>query len=137
MERAIKVIMWVAFIVVAMTLEEIRVEYNIPITVIDLIFSPCALIICYFLIKWLVFKRNIEPYFTTITTKKLLLNFCMLTLLALPLGIWSTMAGISAPFEYYTSMKGAAHGYTLASIGFLLLNSWLCLCWKVYKQLTS
>ncbi|EIA5326263.1 hypothetical protein K7L04_004711, partial [Vibrio parahaemolyticus] len=55
-----------------------------------------------------------------------LIGFLIFTITLAAMGGWITWLGIQAPLQYFSSVKGAAHGYTLIQLGGLtaLYSMW-------------
>lgn len=137
MEKIKKIFFVICFVLFGLTLDLIRIEYKIPITLIDLILFPISITILFFFFKWLISKKNDNFYLVETSLKVLLFNFLVFSVIVIPLGIWTIWAGMIDPLKYFSGIKGAAHGYTLVSTGFLLLICWLYFAWQIYRKLIS
>lgn len=137
MEKMKYVFFVACFILFAFLIEVIRVVYKIPITLIDLIFFPASVVICYLIVRWLLSKKTANSHLAEITTTRLLASFVIFSIIAIPLGGWCIWMGIVRPFEYFSSVRGPAHGYTLGAIGLLLLMVWVFLVVKISRKLVS
>lgn len=109
-------------VLLAVIIEIIRQKTNIPVTLLDIFFFPGCLLFSFiflryeFLNKKTLFKYNlVEP---VSALKKLGVFVGALFLTAL--GGWCFWMGICEPLTYFWGIKGAAHGYTLVAMGFLI-----------------
>lgn len=118
-----------ALMVLAVIIEIFREITGIPVTILDLLFSPFLLIaICYipyyrYTQKKKKSKRrdNFEYYepLTAIKTSGYITVFVLMA----ALGIWGLWEGLHNPLKLYTGVRGAAHGYTLALVGIFLIGT--------------
>lgn len=128
-------IIWIFFMSICM--EWVRGEYEIPVTLLDLVLFPISLAFSFFSLKWLVTAKQDDCHPAETTKKKLLANFVILSLIVIPFGGWSVTVGIAGPFEYFHGVRGSAHGYTLASVGILLIIVWALFAVELTRKLTN
>lgn len=120
---------------VGLIIEWFRAETGIPVTILDILLLPLCVIFIYIVIREILFADkssvNSENLQSLSPAKRLgLIVVCLLMLL---LGAWGIWAGLSAPFDYFSGVKGAAHGYTLAIIGLLIVLFGLVGVWSTIK----
>ncbi len=113
---------------------------GISLTLIDLMLNPLIIVFTYALLRYEIFNKETlfrynlpEP---VSLSKKIGILFGSLIMVLL--GSWSFISGIREPLGFFSGIKGAAHGYTLAVMGISMLllggygtvKSLLILFWK-------
>jgi len=111
------------FTVIAVIFSTEALSYftGLPFTIIDVLLFPLSIIMIALGVKSLLVRteQTDEKYII----KRSLISLCghfVAGFLTLLLGLWSLYEGCTNPLALYTGVKGAAHGYTLLSIGLLL-----------------
>lgn len=110
-----------ALVLLIIAIESFRHATELPFTVIDILILPLSIISIVFGLKSLFINRkktNLpEPIEQSLLKQSVHIFTAILVLL---LGLWALYEGWNNPLLMYTGVKGAAHGYTLLSIGLLL-----------------
>lgn len=129
----------VVVLAISFFLEFARVEYGVPVTLMDLIFLVAIFLMCFYILRSFFPKSDKENYAVGISTKKLLKYLFFFSFIAIPFGFWSVWgiwAGKVGPFDYFSGgSRGAVHGYTLISLGLLFLIMWACVFFKIIRKL--
>jgi len=136
MEKIKDIFLIVCIVGFGVLLNIIRVEYKIPVTIIDIIFFPASIVLSFLILKMVVSKNLIKYKIDQTTVKSSLISFFLFTLIVIPLSSWGILSGISAPFDYFSGIKGSGHGYTLSAIGIFLLILWAVFACEIYIKLT-
>lgn len=124
------------FLLLALVLEFVRKGYGIPVTILDIFLFPLSLIFGFILLKDFFFGRKGEalpadrPSFRSIIGRA-----ASVLILFLPVGIWSLWMGIREPFEHFSGVKGAVHGYTMAGIGLFVIAIAAMLTVSVFRSI--
>ena len=107
--------------VLIITVEVLRYYTGLPFTIIDIIIFPFSIILLLFGVKTLLSpaQQNPESKAVKLTAIKLFGVFIVAILFFL-LGAWAIYEGGHNPLTLYSGVKGAAHGYTLLSLGLLI-----------------
>jgi hypothetical protein len=120
--RVVNLLLVIALIV---TIEALRYFTGLPITVIDLLMFPASIILIALSLKSLLFHRTTSIEIVRQQNKpslySLMLRF-FTAIAGLLLGLWSLYEGANNPLLLYTGVKGAAHGYTLFTLGLLVFG---------------
>jgi len=111
-------------ILLSAAVEFTRIEYQIPISSIDLVGFPISIVVCFNLVKNLIYKKPAKYKLSDIGTKKLLLMFFVFSIIDIPVGVGMIWMGMASPLEFISGLKGGAHGYSFVSFGILLLMVW-------------
>lgn len=108
-------------ILIAFVIDFIRRRYHIPIALWDIIFFPLSVLIIFYSLKYLLFKRKKEglKYLGDDSTLKKSGMIVATLVLLLPLGMGLIWMGVTEPLGYFSG-KGGAHGYTLIPLGLLI-----------------
>ena len=117
--------LWViGLVVVGLFIEAFRQSTGIPVTIIDILFFPILPLFIFFTIKYFFFseKRKNKQVINNEEVRDKLWAVPIFLFLMLPLSLWCIWTGFEEPFVYFTGVKGAAHGYTLAAIGITILG---------------
>ena len=99
--------------------EGIRLYTGLPITLIDLGTPPvtCMLIYCIRFYKFPFSKTYKDKSSHQSQSAWQLIGFLVFTVILAIMGVWLTWLGVQDPLHFFSSVKGAAHGYTLIQIG--------------------
>ncbi len=113
---------------------------GVRLTLIDLILNPLILLFIYALLRYDIFNKETLyrynlPGPVSLSKKIGILSGSLIMVL---LGSWSFISGIREPMVFFSGVKGAVHGYTLAVMGICMLllggygtvKSLLILFWK-------
>ncbi|MCG3737961.1 hypothetical protein EXA20_17035 [Vibrio cincinnatiensis] len=118
----------IIIVLVILISEAIRLYTGLPITIIDIGVLPitCLLIYCMKYYKSPFSKTYKDTDNHQQQTPLQLIGFLLFTIILAAMGSWIAWLGIQAPLQYFSSVKGAAHGYTLIQIGGLtaLYSMW-------------
>ena len=108
----------IIFLVILIS-EAIRLYTGLPITIIDIGVLPitCLLIYCMKYYRFPFSKTYKDTDNLQQQTLFQLIGFLLFTIILAAMGSWLAWLGIQAPLKYFSSVKGAAHGYTLIQIG--------------------
>ena len=126
----------ISILLFVLLMDIIRVEFKIPVSLLDIIFFPVLIVLSFLLIRVFVSKKSAKHYIDKTTTKNSLVTFLIVTLIVVPLSCWAIWSGVSVPFEYFSGVKGSAHGYTLTALGIFLLIFWGVFSWDIYLKMT-
>ena len=113
------------FIVPAgIAVEYLRVNYDIPLTILDILLFPLFLFIIIYFFKT-AFKtkktvNNSNPMDSEPAYKVILFLFVFIFMVFL--GIWAALTGGLSPLEYFSGVKGAVHGYTMLLTGIVICS---------------
>ena len=125
-EKVKTVILIVLIILIS---EGIRLYTGIPITLIDIIIFPITCVLIYF-IKFYTSPFSNNSINTQQSTNAWeLVGFVFFVILLTIMGVWITWIGIQDPLQYFSSVKGGGHGYTLIQVGAItaLYSVWFAL----------
>jgi hypothetical protein len=125
-----------AFILAAVLLEYIRRRYGIPVTILDIFLLPLSLIFSSVLLKDFFFRQNPADQ-AGLSLRDGVFRALVALLLFFPLGAWSLWEGIRNPLDYFSGIKGAAHGYTLIGIGLFCLSLGIMLAASVVRGIRA
>ncbi|MBD3895357.1 hypothetical protein IEI94_05785 [Halomonas sp. ML-15] len=130
----------VGVIVVGLALEVARMEWGVPITMVDLIFFPLLVVTFFNVLKGLFRKIYSKSPTTEGEIKKLSISLLFFSTIAIPFGAWSVWhvwSGTMGVFDYFPGGRGAAHGYTLISLGFMFLIMWVRVLFVMASNLVA
>ncbi|MDT8893297.1 hypothetical protein RSO41_01405 [Halomonas sp. I1] len=129
------------FLVISLPLEVARVKWGVPITILDLIFSPSSAAACFFVVKGIYKKRCSLPVDMEGGVKKKVISFLVFSALVIPFGVWvvwGAWSGNIEAFDYYSSVhRGAVHGYTLILMGPVLLMIWVLMGFQMVSNMLT
>ncbi len=131
------ILFFLLFLAVAFFLEFIRRNYQIPVTILDVLLFPLAILITGYSLKNLIFKRKqkLSNYPTDDSKLKLVFSLFFCLIVMIPLGLYTAWMGIQEPFEYFSGVKGSAHGYTLVPVGALIAGLGVFVVFKIIQNL--
>lgn len=109
-------------IIIGTIIEILRQRNGIPITLLDVMLFPIALLFSVVFLRHEFFnKKNLFRYNlagpVSIPKKIGIFIGCMLMAVS---GIWCLWLGICDPLAYYSGVRGAVHGYTMVAFGLFL-----------------
>ncbi|EPT9323658.1 hypothetical protein ACVTOI_004568, partial [Vibrio parahaemolyticus] len=109
----------IIIVLIILISEGVRLYTGLPITIIDIGLLPitCLLIYCMKYYKSPFSKTYKDMGNHQQQTPLQLIGFLLFAIILAAMGGWITWLGIQAPLQYFPSVKGAAHGYTLIQIG--------------------
>lgn len=137
---AIFAIFIVVVFLVGMIMELARVEWGVPITIVDFVFCTASAAMCFFILKGLFRKRHTISFSTKREMSKLLRSFFVFSAMAIPFGawsVWNVWAGTVGAFDYFSGVRGAIHGYTIISLGFLFMIMWVRVLFTIISGLAA
>ncbi len=106
-------------VLVILISEGIRLYTGLPITIIDIGILPITCLLIYY-IRFYKFPFS-KKYYDKNTQQPQsgwqLIGFLVFTIMLAIIGAWIAWLGIQGPLHYFSSVKGAAHGYTLIQVG--------------------
>ncbi|WP_022946110.1 hypothetical protein [Pseudoalteromonas ruthenica] len=118
----------IIIVLVILISEVIRLHTGLPITIINIVVLPitCLLIYCmkYYRSPFSKTYKGTDNHLKQ--TPFQLIGFLLFTISLAAMGSWIAWLGIQAPLQYFSGVKGAAHGYTLIQVGGLiaLYSTW-------------
>ena len=119
--KKVRTVLVIILLIIASEL--FRYYSGLPITLMDLIILPITLLLMYLaghiIVEYFKPPKNTGVAATQPTVWQLVFGFMVSALLA-PAGLWLCYQGWLSPFALHTSVKGAAHGYTLVHLGLVL-----------------
>ena len=125
-------------LVVSLILELVRINCGVPVTLMDFIFLLMIFFMCFFMVRSFFIRGEKKNYAAGMSSKKLLKSLFIFSFVAIPFGVWSVWGvwtGKVGAFYYFSGGgRGAVHGYTLISLGFLFLIMWVCAFIKIIRK---
>jgi hypothetical protein len=112
------ILFWAVLICLTVVVEVVREMTGIPVCIGDLLFIPLALFMLYFVLQPCMFMSNrVDDGMTTAAHLKKNGWVFIVALGITALGLFCIRMGFNNPWEFFTGVKGAAHGYTLFLVG--------------------
>lgn len=109
-----------ALVLIALSMDYFFQMHGVPIVTLDLILSPLALCIIYFLLSSdFIRGKYINPKTNSLTLAKrigLILGAAVFSIV----GVLIILLGLFDPLELHGGVRGAAHGYTVALLGLVI-----------------
>ena len=131
---------YLVIIVVIVVVEAIRLFTGLPITPVDVLLTPASIFLMALGIRYLIFTKQKRvdddaPYMSQ-SIWQLSGNLIVLIGLIM-LGLWCVYDGLQDPLEFFTSVKGSGHGYTLVCLGSLLVGYGLYFSYKLLIRIKN
>ena len=107
-----------------------------PITLLDILLIPIALVFGYVLIKDLFFgdQRNVPKEVSLISV----IGYMIFTVIVLfPLGFYCIVLGVNEPMAVLTGVKGHVHGYTAVIIGLFVVGLSMGLVYRLANKIRA
>lgn len=106
---------------VLIIVEVLRYYTGLPFTIIDITVFPLSVAMLFFGIMAIITnKSDVHKTEKTRYSTIRLSSYFLAAILFFALGLWAIYEGWNNPLELYTGVKGAAHGYTLLSMGLFI-----------------
>jgi hypothetical protein len=110
-------------IILIVIFEIFRNLTHIKFTLLDLMLSPICIICIYGLLryeffnnKYLLRYNQVEP-----VSRIRKLGIFIVSVLLMLTGLWCLLLGVREPLAFFSGIRGAVHGYTMAVMGILML----------------
>ena len=108
----------VMIIVIIIGIEMLCRKLELPITVLDFLLTPLIVIFGVFIIKRYFFDTSEDVKHQSPSMSVMArLGYMLLGVMFFLLGLWSIWQGSLDPLAYFSSIKGALHGYSLFILG--------------------
>ena len=129
----------IGLLLIALAIEYMRRTYGIPVTILDILLFPLSLVFTFVLLKNFFFEQSREEKesMNAHSLRSITGRAAITVLLFFPLGLWSIWLGIQNPFEYFSGVKGAVHGYSLVVLGVFIFSIGIMLTISVIRSIIS
>ncbi|MEL0646831.1 hypothetical protein V6248_05300 [Pseudoalteromonas agarivorans] len=114
-----KVKVFILIVIIILISEVIRLYTGIPVTIMDIIIFPITCLLVYFMRFYTspFSDLNADKYAPPPLSALQLFGFVLFSIILVIAGVWIAWMGILAPLEYFSSVKGGGHGYSLIQLG--------------------
>lgn len=118
----VKVKEFITIVIVIVLFETIRHYTGIPLSIMDVIVFPIVCLLIYFMKFYTspFSDRSTGENYSPPSSAWQIFGFVLFSIVFLIIGVWVTWIGIQAPLDYFSSVKGGGHGYTLIQLGIII-----------------
>ncbi|MBF8221951.1 hypothetical protein [Halomonas sp. 328] len=116
-------------------LEFFRFEHGVPIALVDLMFFPLTMVLCFLGLKAVFEMGRKGGRVAELEISNPLSTFAWISIMAIPFSVWvawNVREGSISPFGPFSLGRGGVvHGYTIMSFGASLVIMWIFIFLKV------